>query len=180
MKKMLPAALLALVACGLSATSSFAGAFGLIPHGCCWGCCCGCNVCVRPYNAFSPVVSGCLCADGCVPFSAGGPGYGGPDGPGCGPWGCGGDGGCVDGGYGSLPPGAVISDGPSPGGKAQPKTSGSGSPSSAVPAPNPISALPQAQLHTAGYRPAYPVNAFYSPAVPQPMMMNVPSYWNDR
>jgi hypothetical protein len=49
-----------------------AGTFGLCIHRKCHGCCGGCSVCIRPYNAFTPVVSGCLIADGCMPFSGGG------------------------------------------------------------------------------------------------------------
>jgi hypothetical protein len=124
MKNLFSAGLLALALTGLSAPSSFAGAFGLIPHHHC--CSCGCSVCIRPYNAFSPVCCGTMYCDGCFPFT------GGPGGPGgCGPGGCapGGlnyfglpcDGGCVGQGdpvsdpsstpptatVGGVPPGSV-------------------------------------------------------------------------
>jgi hypothetical protein len=161
MKKMLPAALLALVACGLSATSSFAGALGLIPHGCCFGCCCGCKVCIRPYNAFTPVVCGTLCADGCFPFSANGGGacggMGAYGGSACGPLGC-------DGCNGNLPP--ADNNGMSMSGPGMPYP---------------------ADLYTAGYQPAmmpsyaYPQAPGYGFAPPMPAPQaapaNVPAYW---
>ena len=79
MKKLLFSSILGLAALGLSAAPSQAWTFGLIPHHCwpcsCFGCgcdkCCG-TVCIRPYNAFSPVASGSMCFDGCNPFCCGG------------------------------------------------------------------------------------------------------------
>jgi hypothetical protein len=110
MKKLLTAAVLAVGLIGLSARPAPAGAFGLFYcHSCC--CCGGCNVCLRPYNAFTPVVCGNLCCDGCVPFcptgayagAACGPVGAGPlMGPGCDGGGC----------YGQLPP---VSYGPGDG-----------------------------------------------------------------
>lgn len=79
MKKLLFSSILGLAALGMSAAPSHAWTFGLIPHHCwpcsCFGCgcdkCCG-TVCIRPYNAFSPVASGSMCFDGCNPFCCGG------------------------------------------------------------------------------------------------------------
>ena len=96
MKKLLVSSIVSLAALGMWASPSQAWTFGLIPHHCwpfcCFGCgcdkCCG-TVCVRPYNAFSPVACGSMCFDGCNPFCCGGyPGCypGGPVGtmlPGC-------------------------------------------------------------------------------------------------
>jgi hypothetical protein len=167
MKKILPAALLALVATSLSATSSFAGTFGLIPHGCCWGCCNSCSVCVRPYNAFSPVVSGNLCCDGVIPFNANGYGAGCcAGGAGCGAAGC-------DGCYGNLPTAGPV-EYPQP------------VPSSAPPAATTTGyAVPAANVHTSGYRPNFYPGYGYSygaapQALAQPAPANVPSYWNDK
>jgi hypothetical protein len=73
MKKLLVSWILGLAALGMWATPShaFHHTFGLfVHHGCC-GHCCGCccsTICVRPYNAFSPVCCGTLCCDGCNPF----------------------------------------------------------------------------------------------------------------
>src|SRR5579885_3642067 len=83
MKKLLPAALLAVVVSGAITSKTFAWGccFGLIPHHGCCGCCgCGAQFCVRQYNAFSPVCCGTIYCDGCCPFGGGyGPGmYGGP------------------------------------------------------------------------------------------------------
>jgi hypothetical protein len=49
---------------------------------CFWKHCCGCNkystyICVRPYNAFSPVCFGSICCDGCCPLQACSPSCGG-------------------------------------------------------------------------------------------------------
>ncbi len=43
------------------------GAFGLFT---CGGCCkkCGCEVCIRPFNAFSPVMCGSICVENCFPI----------------------------------------------------------------------------------------------------------------
>ena len=79
MKKLLFSSILGLAALGMSAAPSHAWTFGLIPHHC-WPCSCfgcGCDeycgtVCIRPYNAFSPVASGSMCFDGCNPFCCGG------------------------------------------------------------------------------------------------------------
>src|SRR3954451_12223106 len=72
MKKLLLAGVLAVATCGLVAAPSFAGAFGLFT---CGGCCsCGCNFCVRQYNAFSPVCCGSITCDGCLPIAGCGAG----------------------------------------------------------------------------------------------------------
>lgn len=67
MNKLLPTAVLGLLALGLAAPQARAGKFfGLCPCSC--GHCCGCNLCIKPYNAFSPVFSGCMClGDNCAP-----------------------------------------------------------------------------------------------------------------
>src|SRR5947209_10766738 len=72
MKKLLLAGVLAVATCGLVAAPSFAGAFGLFTCGGC--CCCGCNFCVRQYNAFSPVCCGSITCDGCLPIAGCGAG----------------------------------------------------------------------------------------------------------
>ncbi len=90
MKKLLFSSILGLAALGLSAAPSQAWTFGLIPYHCCpfggcggcGGCCnkCCSTICIRPYNAFSPTVSGSMCFDGCNPFCGGGCPGGGPGG----------------------------------------------------------------------------------------------------
>ena len=68
MNKLLLSALLGLATVALTPALSQAGTFGLFYCGHC--CCSKCNFCVRPYNAFTPVVCGCLCCDGVLPFCA--------------------------------------------------------------------------------------------------------------
>ncbi len=55
MKRLFPLALLAAAALAASAQTSFAGTFGLFYCGRWCNCC---NVCIRPYNAFTPVCGG--------------------------------------------------------------------------------------------------------------------------
>ncbi len=69
MKRLLLAALVGLGAwLQIPSQVMASGAFGLFT---CGGCCkkCGCEVCIRPYNAFSPVLCGSICVDNCFPFS---------------------------------------------------------------------------------------------------------------
>jgi hypothetical protein len=174
MKKMLPAALLALVVSGLAATSSFAGALGLIPHGCCFGCCCGCKVCIRPYNAFTPVVCGHLCADGCFPFglSSCGGGFAGYGGGCCGFPAYGGD---------ACGPLSTCDGGPGSNGCNGNLPPANGAPMSAV------YPQPSMDVYAAGYHPAavmpyaYPQAPGYGVVpqmpVPQAAPANVPAYW---
>jgi hypothetical protein len=170
MKKILSAALLALGISALSAQSASAGAFGLFYHNCCWGCCGGCNVCLRPYNAFTPVVSGNLCCDGCVPFCPTGAYAGGACGPvGAGPL-CGGacDGGAC--GLGELPPVSALPAAPSAIGVA-------GVPQ--MPAAPIVYGMPQGNVSSAGYRPAFYPGYGSAPVMPpQAPAANVPVYWN--
>jgi hypothetical protein len=86
MKRLLFAAVLSVAGAVLTTGQASAGLFNK---------CCGCTttICIRPYNAFSPVCCGALACDGCFPF-AGGPGAGQPQGWGSGyccpsPWSCG-------------------------------------------------------------------------------------------
>jgi hypothetical protein len=165
MKKILTAAFLAVGLTNLSATPASAGAFGLFYHSCC--CCCGgCTVCLRPYNAFTPVVSGNLCCDGCVPFCPTGAYAGGACGPlGCGPlMGPGCDGGC----FGQLPP-VTCAPSDAPAGTIGMAPQG-------VPVPM-VYGPPQANVYSAGYQPAmYPV---YPPTMPrQAQPASAPEYWN--
>src|SRR5262249_55929278 len=95
MNKMLLGGLLGLASLALASAPARAGAFGCCTssaYGCCFGkcfrrccnpcgCCCASVLCIRQYNAFTPVCCGSLYCDGCTPFGApcGGGGYG------CGP-----------------------------------------------------------------------------------------------
>jgi hypothetical protein len=175
MKKLLLTALLALGTSGLTAGPSFAWTFGLIPHhGCCGGrhCCGGCNFCVRPYNAFSPVACGNICLDGCSPFGTGG---------GCGAGGC-----APFLNYGGIPcagpysPGALsqLPDAapaaPSPGAVATPGPSG---PSTQA---GPQQMSPSYGVQSVGYYPGYYGYNYagYNYGYPSPTSAGMyPSYW---
>lgn len=182
MKKLLPAAILALIVSGVMTSESFAWGccFGLIPHRGCCGCCgCGAQFCVRQYNAFSPVCCGTVFCDGCCPFGAGGGGYGG-----CGmgamggmmPFagtmgGCCGPGGCGNGAYlGSLPPAdAAAGAAVAPSAPADPLPSGT---TSQLVNDRPIQ---NATYSSANYTPARTV----TPVKMQPQLMAAPSYWGN-
>jgi hypothetical protein len=179
MKKMLPTALAALALMGLPARPASAHTFGLFPHSC--GCgSCGCNFCIRPYNAFSPVCCGTVYCDGCTPFGCGAPGclpYSGF--PGCGP------GGCCDGGIVSqpmptgasqmYPTGAVPAMPVAPVPQALPNPLPKGPPAASAgfgqPGIYPVSYSP-------GYYPAYGYGYGYVPQMPAYGAGNVPAYWN--
>jgi hypothetical protein len=77
MKRLFPLALLAAAALAGSATPSYAGTFGLFYCGRWFNCC---NVCIRPYNAFTPVCGGMgeIMGGGCCKW-----GHGWPIGCGC-------------------------------------------------------------------------------------------------
>src|SRR5262249_42641279 len=80
MKKLL---LVGLLSAAVLTLNSPAAQAGIIKR--CLGrdCCkCSMSLCVRPYNAFSPVCCGCLTCMGCCPFTGGMDG-----GMGCGPMG---------------------------------------------------------------------------------------------
>ena len=187
MKKLLPAAILALIVSGVMTSESFAWGccFGLIPHHGCCGCCgCGAQFCVRQYNAFSPVCCGTVYCDGCCPFGPPGCGNGGY-GCGMGPMGCGlpfsgtlggccGPAGCADGAcLGSLP-------------TADPAVGAPGD-SAAPAAPLPTGTTSQLvndrPIQNASYRPAsYTLPSTPRPVAPvqmQPQMMAAPSYWGN-
>jgi hypothetical protein len=166
MNKLLTRSLLALTVVALTAAPSFAGrTFGLFVG--CGHCCGGCNFCVRPYNAFSPVCSGSICCDGCLPFGGGGNlglNYSGF------PAGCQAMGECTDG----VPMDAT----------AQFPFSGQAPAMAQAPTPVPTAmqggagyptwnaAMPYNPMQPAGYQLPYPgYNYGYAP-------MNVPAYWN--
>jgi hypothetical protein len=66
MKNLLSSGLVSFALLAGVAVPAPAGTFGLIPCPWCCKCCC-CKVCIKQYNAFSPCVSGCITADGCLP-----------------------------------------------------------------------------------------------------------------
>jgi hypothetical protein len=79
MKKLLLTAILGLAALIQVPGRTSAGAFGLFTgQSCCGGC--GCCVCIRPYNAFTPVLCGTIYSDCCWPSCGPQPGH-----CGCGP-----------------------------------------------------------------------------------------------
>ncbi len=183
MKKLFLSASLALLACGLSATPSFAHAFGLFTcHRCCGkhcGKCCSMKICCQQYNAFTPFCCGNICCNGCCPFGGGGPGPG----PGYGPLACGPDG-CAGGEMhdGILPPGAL------PVAPAAPAT---GPALQSKPLPTASTSMYQAPgyapVQATGYYPGYSYgyNAGYGPAsgygpmvAPAVNPLAVPAYWN--
>jgi hypothetical protein len=170
--------------------------FGLFPH-CGFGCCgCCCEFRIRQYNAFTPVCSGCITCDGCMPFSgAGGLNY---FGIGSGP------GGYVDNGFScpgdnrgtGLDCGSPANVGPS---KPMPPAAGAAAPAPQAPASTPVlmppgtSAIPyypgypvQPVSYYPGYYPnyGYGYGYGYAPTYPVPAMNSwnpmgqVPYYWN--
>jgi hypothetical protein len=187
MKKVLTVALLSLSLTGPAVPSASAGAFGLFPS---CGCCgCGCSVCIRQYNAFSPVCCGTMFCDGCMPFgNCGAGGCGGPAGPwglnymgqaGCGACGAGGcgPGGCAanfgqlppTGGMPVVPPGATV--------ESMPQAMPTG-PTSAT-----TVAVGQPGAYPVSYHPAYYPGYGYGYAPQMPASGpggNVPVYWNGR
>jgi hypothetical protein len=163
MKRLVLAAALGLAAVAWTPVAQ-AKTFGLFTCGWCGGgCgkCCGCSLCIRQYNAFTPVCCGTVTGLGCV-----NPGMGyGPYGPG--PYGPGGYGpecqcGCLDlhymGQVGMLPPPVAPMNAPA------------------------LAAYPAPQMPYNGVQPAgYLAPAFYPGyAAPAPMMAPpaAPAYWN--
>jgi hypothetical protein len=145
--------------------------------------CCGCNhctttLCIRPYNAFSPVAYGSIVGDGCLPINI----YGG--GLPCmrGPYGYAGPScftsGCCD--SGCLPP-AGGGTTPAP---AQPMPQGAPGKQFTPPNPAPLTqgayVVPMGYDYVYGYAPVQPVvyqqpmiNPYYCP-------QQAPSYWYGR
>ena len=192
MKKLIPFAVLALAVCGFTAPTASAKTFGLFTCGrCCGKCCGGCKscttICVRQYNAFTPVCCGNICMTGCcMPF--GGPMGGGQDyGQGCGPMGCGPMGcgptssdscGGDNCGLGELPPVGTL--------PPNSQTPGTGP----TPLPSPLPSAPSAQamprqmpngpVQTTAYSMPYYYQPQYNygnvPPMPVPAM-TAPSYW---
>jgi hypothetical protein len=187
MKKLFSSCVLALATMGSLTASSFGSAFGLFP--CCGcNCRCGCDFCVRQYNAFSPVCSGRIYCDGCMPMAnncgpACGPGpYGAPAGGMC-------PGGMCPGGLGYSGTLVGSADGmnapySAPLATATPEMAGKLAPLPAPPlsnplglpqnsnqfvAPSPLPAGPSSQLapysaiQNTGY---YPSTGYYPPAYP--------------
>lgn len=154
MKRLLLVAILGLAALfQLPGRVSASGAFGLFT---CGGCCkkCGCEVCIRPYNAFSPVLCGSICVDNCFPFvgpqCACAPRMGGPMG---------------------LPPAPMVPLAPGPYGPG-PYGPGAYAPAPYGPAPLPPMQAP-APLPGPGGAPASPPGAapapLGTPANPEPL-----------
>lgn len=184
MKKLLCFGLLS-----LAALSSFA------PESQAWGCCgrrhcCRYStvLCIRPYNAFSPVAYGNICADGCMPINI----YGGqmpcmqqscfaPQGFGgcCSPFGGCSTSGCCE--NGCLPAPGSYAGAPMTVTPGQPMPAGQPGPSFTPPNPQPIG---QTNYYQApyGYAPVQPVG-YAAPTYPQSPVYNygygyqVPSYW---
>jgi hypothetical protein len=77
MKKLLFVAALALTGLAVPTGTANAGrTFGLFVGCHCCNHCCGGMICLRQYNAFSPVACGSMVFQGCVTVPPGGPGFG--------------------------------------------------------------------------------------------------------
>ncbi len=171
--------------------------------------CCGCSkystyLCIRPYNAFSPVCCGSITATGCCPMFGGmgfgGPGYPPPSMPSCFNSCCApsySSSGCCD--SGCLPPAGAVAPVPNPQGQSLPPSpmpNGPGGPTFTPPNPTPMPTSQHWQaplpynygvVQTAGYQQPYPVPqpAYYPGYYPgsypgyYPMTpaYNVPNYW---
>jgi hypothetical protein len=184
MKKLLFSAALALLACGVSATPSFAHAFGLFTcHKCCGhhcGKCCSMKICCQQYNAFTPFCCGNICCNGCCPFGGGGgPGPGpAPYGPlACGPDGC--SGGELP--AGGLPPGALPAA-PATGPALQSKPLPSATSTSMYqPAYAPVQSAGYYPGYAYGYNNGYgygPASGYGPMVAPAFNPLAVPAYWN--
>lgn len=160
MKRMLIIAALGLAGLGLGSGQANAWIFS---HFCrsCHKCCDG-TICLKQYNAFSPVASGSLVVDGCLPIFANTngpwPSYGGM---GCGPMGCGADGGYLGGAPlaagqtlpdGAVPPGTTVPGATTP--TSEPPVFNAPTPTPA-PAAGPAARMARPPIQMAGYRPPY-------------------------
>jgi hypothetical protein len=180
MKKLLFLGLLSVAGVGMSASAAHAWFLDCCRNFCCDRYCT--KLCVRPYNAFSPVAYGSIVADGCMPLNVVGGHYPPPYmapygcypsyGPGCCTSGnC--DVGCLPapGSFGAMPSGAMPPGAMPPGGMPtmpMPMPVPQGSPGPQFQVPNPQI------LNQSSYRVpmATPVN-YYAP--PQ-----APAYWYGR
>ena len=175
MKRLLLGAFIALAALTSAVPAQAGRTFGLFVG--CGRCCNSCDFRIRQYNAFTPVCSGSVTCDGCMPFSSGMPGLG-------------------YGGYGCPAP----SFGPACCDAGYPVESFPGAPQQVITAPmapqapvNTPVLMPPGQISAYPNYPGYnvqPVNYYpnygYAPAMPAyPPMMNywnpmgqVPYYWN--
>jgi hypothetical protein len=203
MKKLLLLGLMSLAVMGGFAQEGWAWG-----RGCCRGRCWGCNrytttLCIRPYNAFSPVAYGNIVADGCMPINL----YGGqlpPMGGCCAPPMCmpscfvpNYGGGCCSSGCcenGSLPaPGSFAGAPMMPIVPGQPLPQGQPGQSFTPPAPTPIGQssymMPMqppvgygyGPVQPAGYMPGYQpmYNPYYNPmyGYGTPNQGQMPGYW---
>ena len=175
MKKRLLTGLLSVLTLALNGPAAQAW-FGC--HKCCKSKCCM-NICVRPYNAFSPVCCGNITTiGGCCPMfggGMGGMGGMGGGGPCCGPscmpscfsGGCApsyASSGCCD--SGCLPPAAGAPAPPAPNVPLSPMPNGPGPQNFTPPMPTPMSSNSQqvpapmaygySGVQTVGYQPSYP------------------------
>jgi hypothetical protein len=152
---------------------------------CCRHHCCKYStvLCIRPYNAFSPVAYGNIIADGCMPVNV----YGGqlPCTPSCfnGGGGCAGPGCCTSGccDFGCLPPAGAI---------GQPLPQGNPGPQFTPPNPTPLNpgtstVAPNLMGYTYGYSYAPVQTVGYYPYAQPVAPMNYyqpqgPAYWYGR
>jgi hypothetical protein len=187
MKRLFTLALLSLSAASL--TTGHASAWPCWFDKCCNKKNCA-TLCIKPYNAFSPVCFGSICCDGCFPLSVHGGHRGSPYGAygpygACGPqgmcgpmWGDGGLDGCDSCAVSQLPaPDTALTGTP----QVLPGTNPPNSPPPA-PATVPTGTVPTSQawpnvlpygMIQAGYQPAYYPGYNYAAPV-----QAVPWYWN--
>jgi hypothetical protein len=161
MKRLLAVGILSLAALGM-ATAPAPALF----HCCHWGCCGKCcqTICIRPYNAFTPVCFGSLCCTGCSPLATcyPPPALSGP--PAYGPGFCG-DSGCygADGSMSMLPPGAV------PSGTVSGDATVTGTPTITPPQTTPVSGMPTTQVWPNPMQPGMVMPTGYPPMMyPRP------------
>jgi hypothetical protein len=190
MKKLLTLGLLSIATLAW-ATASASAWWPCFPlKGCCGSKCCS-TICIRQYNAFTPICCGSLSCDGCCPMTFGGCNFGGNNcggcnfGNNCGGCNYGAPACCVGGGdaccLGQLPaPGTLAAPPPA----AAPAAGGS---NYQAPLPNAASYAPpmpwnpyapynpytMSAVQRAGYQP-------YNAMPPVPYNGPAPYYWNNR
>jgi hypothetical protein len=172
MKKLLLVALLTLAVTTLSNGSASAG---FLFHKNC-GCCCA-TICIKQYNAFTPVCCGNLCCDGCCPMTMGC--CGGPCcAPPCGGESCPAEGCCADGScLGQLPTAAPCGDVLASPTEGAPHPGVQGPVSAPIPqVPTAMHNQPQMSPAQAAYYAAYRYQNGYAQPAAMPVSYNYPSY----
>jgi hypothetical protein len=179
MRKLLLAAVLGLAGVGLTTEKASAWIFPCLFHS--WRCRDCATLCIKPYNAFSPIAYGSICADGCFPIAMRPPGMCGfPPPPPCIEDGCMMNGaGCGLFGPCAPPPGEPVASPPPAGAPAS-----TAEPSKFPAAPPPASGASISRglsypVQAAAYYPGgyYPTNPYaYAPRMPAAPWTGYPGY----